>query len=87
MQPATNVRVPSPDETAESVRRAQRALAEVKQRQVVDERRANDEARDEELTRWHADDAAAEPAQDRAPAVEPPVDDRGPVLEVNALDD
>jgi conjugative relaxase-like TrwC/TraI family protein len=52
------VRVPSTRETAESVRRAHRALAELKQRQAIDDRRAADEARerDDELVRWHSDD-------------------------------
>jgi hypothetical protein len=51
------VRVPSPDETAESVRRARRALAELRQREAIEEHRANDEAaRDDELARWHTDD-------------------------------
>jgi hypothetical protein len=38
------VRVPSSDEITESVRRAQRALAELKQRQAIEQRRAADEA-------------------------------------------
>jgi hypothetical protein len=61
-----NVRVPSADETAESVRRAQRALAELRQRQAIEEQRAADEARerDDEIARWHAD------APDRAAADE-----------------
>ncbi len=50
--------MPSSDETAESVRRAQRALAELRQREVVEEQRANDEARDDELARWHTDTTA-----------------------------
>lgn len=41
------VRVPTADETAESVRRAQRALHELKQRQANDARHTEDEARDE----------------------------------------
>ncbi len=48
------VRVPSADETAESVRRAQRALQELKQRQAADSRRAEDDARDE-ASRRNAD--------------------------------
>ena len=52
-----NVRVPSSEETAESVRRAQRALAELRHRQAIEEQRAVDEARerDDELARWHTD--------------------------------
>ena len=48
------MRVPTADETAESVRRAQRALQELKHRQAADARHAEDEARDE-ASRWHAD--------------------------------
>jgi hypothetical protein len=55
------VRVPGAAETAESVRRAQRALAELKQRRAIEDRRAADEARerDDELARWNADDHSA----------------------------
>jgi hypothetical protein len=55
------VRVPEAAETAESVRRAQRALAELKQRQAIEDRRAADEAheRDDELARWNAHDHSA----------------------------
>jgi hypothetical protein len=58
------VRVPSADETAESVRRAQRALAELRQRQAIEEQRDADEARerDDDLARWHADTVAARAA-------------------------
>jgi hypothetical protein len=52
------VRVPSAEQTAESVRRAQRALVELRQRQAIEQRRVADEARDEELARWHATDDA-----------------------------
>jgi hypothetical protein len=48
------VRVPTADETAESVRRAQRALQELKQRQAAEARHAEGEAR-EEASRWHSD--------------------------------
>jgi hypothetical protein len=51
---ADAVRVPTADETAESVRRAQRALQELRYRQADDSRRAEDEARDE-ASRWQAD--------------------------------
>jgi hypothetical protein len=40
------------------VRRAQRALAELRQREVVEEHRANDEAREDELARWHTHDTS-----------------------------
>jgi hypothetical protein len=61
------VRVPSTSETAESVRRAHRALAELKQRQANDDRRALEEVRerDDELARWHTDDHAADGHEDR----------------------
>ena len=48
------VRVPTADETAESVRRAQRALQELKHRHATDARHAEDEARDE-ASRRHAE--------------------------------
>jgi hypothetical protein len=50
------VRVPSANETTESVRRAQRALVELKQRHEIDQHRAAEEARerDAELARLHA---------------------------------
>ena len=48
---ADAVRVPTADETAESVRRAQRALQELKQRQAAEARRAEDDARDEAARR------------------------------------
>jgi hypothetical protein len=44
---ADAVRIPTAEETAESVRRAQRALQELRQRQAADARRANDDARDD----------------------------------------
>ena len=55
---ADAVRVPTADETAESIRRAQRALHELKNRQADDTRRAEDEARDE-ASRWKADQETA----------------------------
>ena len=51
---ADELRVSTADETAESVRRAQRALQEVKQRQAAEARHAEDEA-SEEASRWQAD--------------------------------
>ena len=50
------VRVPSGEEMAESVRRAQRALAEIRARDVADAEREVDESRVDQLTRWHEDD-------------------------------
>jgi hypothetical protein len=70
------VQVATAEDTAEAVRRAQRALIEIKQRRVAEERHAAEEARSEQLTRWRTDDAAAqvaaadrEPAADGAPAL------------------
>jgi AAA domain/TrwC relaxase len=48
--------VPTAIETADAVARAQRALAEVEQRRIHDERAAADEARAEQLTHWHTAD-------------------------------
>ena len=51
---ADEVRVPTAEETADSVRRAQRALQEFKHRQAAEARHAQDEA-SEEVSRWQAD--------------------------------
>jgi hypothetical protein len=57
------VRVPTADETTDALRRAHRALAEIRARDVDDaRRRAADEARTEQLARWHQHDRAAEQA-------------------------
>jgi conjugative relaxase-like TrwC/TraI family protein len=83
-------RVPSADETAEAVRRAQRALIEIQHRREADERyaAAEAEARAEELTRWHADDTHAEQANTAtATAADQAADDRGPVMELGRYDD
>jgi conjugative relaxase-like TrwC/TraI family protein len=53
------VRVPSAEETADIIARAQRALTELDERGTADARRVAEEARDAELARWHADDQAA----------------------------
>jgi hypothetical protein len=58
------VRVPTADETAESVRRAQRALNELKHRQAVEARHAEDEAR-ENTSRWHANQESRATGHDR----------------------
>jgi conjugative relaxase-like TrwC/TraI family protein len=52
------VRVPSAEETADAVRRAQRALAEIDRREAVERRRTAEERRVEQLARWHTDDRA-----------------------------
>ncbi len=53
------VRVPSADETADSVQRAQRALVEIRTRTAAEERKAA-EQRAEQLTRWHTQDQTAD---------------------------
>ncbi|WP_020578886.1 hypothetical protein [Actinopolymorpha alba] len=53
-------RVPTADQTANAVTRAQRALREIEQRKQLEERRTADDARIDQLTRWHADDRADE---------------------------
>jgi hypothetical protein len=53
-------RVPTAEETSESITRAQRALAELEARRAQDERRAHDEARARQLTDWHHRDRAAD---------------------------
>jgi conjugative relaxase-like TrwC/TraI family protein len=55
-------RVPTADETADSITRAQRALAELEARHACEQRREADEHRDWQLARWHADDQAARSA-------------------------
>ncbi|GAA2755881.1 MobF family relaxase [Actinopolymorpha rutila] len=62
--------VPSPDQTADAVARAQRALAEIQQRDRFDQLRAQDDARDVELARWHNDDQAEAHAAGALPAPE-----------------
>ncbi len=53
------MRIPSAEETATSVLRAQDALAELRARHTAEEREAADQ-RAEQLTRWHAADQGAE---------------------------
>jgi len=53
--------VPSTEESADSVRDAQRALAEIAARVAADETREAEESRVAELACWHsADEAVAE---------------------------
>jgi len=75
------VRVPSADQTAAAISRAQRALAEIEHRRAVEERRAAEEARAEQLTRWHADDRADRAAEQTADLVD--ARDRIPVMELS----
>ncbi len=55
------MRVPSAAETSDAIQRANRALVEMRARDAADAQEAA-EYRAEELTRWHADDQAAETA-------------------------
>jgi hypothetical protein len=50
------VRVPTVQETTESVMRAERALTEIRARDAADAENAAAESRAEQLSRWHADD-------------------------------
>jgi conjugative relaxase-like TrwC/TraI family protein len=52
------VRTPTAGETADSVRRAQRALAEIRARDADDRRREAQQARSDQLNRWHQRDRA-----------------------------
>jgi hypothetical protein len=67
------VRVPTAEETTDSVRRAERALAEIRARDAADTNAAA-EARAEQLTRWHTDDARA--VEDEATTYAEPVMER-----------
>jgi hypothetical protein len=53
------VRVPSAEETADNLARAQRAMAETRQRQADEQRHAAEQARAQQLARWHTDDQTA----------------------------
>jgi hypothetical protein len=66
--PEDDVRIPSAAETADTIAKAQRALAEIEQRRVQDERAAAEEARAEQLTRWHTANRAADVELDRTAA-------------------
>lgn len=59
-----DVRVPSAEETAAAIDRAQRALREIEARQAVEERHAAEEAQAAELHRRHRDDAERAAAAD-----------------------
>ena len=55
-----DVRVPSAEETADTIARAQRALLEIRARHAEQDRQATEDGRAEQLARWHTDDFAAE---------------------------
>jgi hypothetical protein len=58
-------RVPTPDETANTITRAQRAIAELQARTAEDRRRNDEEARARQVANWHQRDRAAEQARER----------------------
>ncbi len=58
-------RVPTTDQTANSITRAQRALAELEQRRHIEQRHAAEEARARQLTHWRQHDRAAAQANHR----------------------
>jgi hypothetical protein len=82
-------RVPSADETAEAVRRAQRALIEIQHRRAAEERHdaAEAEARAEELARWHANDTTEQATTATVSATDQVAGDHGPVMELGRYDD
>jgi conjugative relaxase-like TrwC/TraI family protein len=59
-----HLRVPTSGETADSIRRAQRALAEVRARDAADRKREADQARSTQLNRWHQHDRQAHARED-----------------------
>jgi hypothetical protein len=58
-------RVPTPDRTADTITRAQRALTELEQRHRGDQRRADEEARSRQLADWHHDRTLDQAARQR----------------------
>jgi len=52
------VRIPTAEETAATIARAQRALVEIQHRGAAEAEHAAEEARAEQLARWHVDDTA-----------------------------
>jgi hypothetical protein len=72
------VRVPTAAETADTITRAQRALAEIEQRRIQDERAAAEQARADQLNRWHTDDQHTEHATE--------LTDTTPTLELSTVD-
>jgi hypothetical protein len=77
-----SVRVPTANDTAESIQRAQRALAEIAQRKAADEAREAEETRAAQLARWHVDDHATE-----RDAVEHTIDQKALNLDLAATHD
>ncbi|HEY2203332.1 MAG TPA: TrwC relaxase, partial [Pseudonocardia sp.] len=73
------VRVPTAEETAESIRRAQRALVEIAERDAADQARATEAERAAQLARWHADDT--QKRDGRGDERQDTASDAGPTLE------
>ncbi len=73
------VRVPSADESADSVEKARRALREIEEREASDAAREAEDNRSEQLTRWHAEDQVSEHAVDETREL-----DHEPVLDMDA---
>jgi hypothetical protein len=63
------VRVPTAEETADTIARAQRALRELEQRQAVDQRQVDEQAYAVELSRRNVEDVAEQEAADEAAEV------------------
>jgi hypothetical protein len=72
---ADAVRTPSAEETADSIGRAQRALAEIQQRRTAEQHETAETARTEQLARWHTDDAVGRDVSVQQPALEVGVGD------------
>ena len=62
--PAERYQVPTADQTAAAITRAQEALAEIHARREADARLAEEDHRLAQLARWHEQDRAAEQAAD-----------------------
>ena len=61
-------RVPTADETADTITRAQRAIAELEARTAQDRRHADEQARSRQVADWHQRDRAAEQTRERTDA-------------------
>jgi hypothetical protein len=61
--------VPTAEETADTIARAQRALRELEQRQAVDQRQVDEQAYAVELSRRNVEDVAEQEAADEAAEV------------------
>lgn len=70
-QAEDDVRVPSADETAAAVESAQRALAEIRAREIADAA-AEEQHRADQLSHWHDHDQIAEAADSAADDADEP---------------